>query len=197
MDSTTEVRMSPETSAVHYAIDPASSRFTVRAFTAGLLSGFGHNPVIAIRDFSGEVNFASDNLAGSSVGITIQAGSFEVQNDVSEKDLREITHTMNDQVLEVKRFPEIAFESRQVSGMRLGESLYVAKIEGDLFLHGVTRPQTISANVAPSEDKLRAYGEFSIKQADFRIKPVSVAGGALKLKDELKLSFDIIAKKDS
>ena len=197
MDSVTGVRMSPETSAVQYTIDPASSRFTVRGFAAGLLSGFGHNPVIAIRDFSGEVNFAPDNLAGSSVGITIQAGSFEVQNDVSEKDLREITHTMNDQVLEVKRFPEIAFESRQVSGMQLGESLYVAKIEGHLFLHGVTRPQTISANVAPSEEKLRAYGEFSIKQSDFRIKPVSVAGGALKLKDELKLSFDITAKKDS
>jgi polyisoprenoid-binding protein YceI len=197
MDSTTEARMSPETSAVHYTIDPASSRFTVRAFAAGLLSGFGHNPVIAIRDFSGEVKFAPDNLAGSSVGMTIQAGSFEVQNDVSEKDLREITRTMNDQVLEVKRFPEIAFESRQVSGMQLSESLYVAKIEGDLFLHGVTRPQTVSANMAPGDDKLRAYGEFSIKQSDFKIRLVSVAGGALKVKDELKLAFDIIAKKDS
>jgi polyisoprenoid-binding protein YceI len=197
MSSAIGVKMSPETSAVHYTIDPASSRFTVRAFAAGLLSGLGHNPVIAIRDFSGEVNFTPDDLTKSSVGITIQAGSFEVQNDVSEKDLREITRTMNDQVLEVKRFPEIAFESRQVSGMKLGESLYVVKIEGDLFLHGVTRPQTLSANVAPADDKLRAYGEFSIKQSDFKIRLVSVAGGALKLKDELKLSFDIIAKKDS
>src|ERR1700733_6958020 len=133
MDSATGVKMSPETSAVHKTIDPAASRFTVRAFAAGLLSGFGHNPVIAIRDFSGEVNFAPDNLAASSVGMTINGGSFEVQNDVSEKDRREITRTMNDQVLEVGRFPEIAFESRQVSGMQLGESSYVIKIEGDLF----------------------------------------------------------------
>jgi polyisoprenoid-binding protein YceI len=197
MGLATGVKMSPETSAVHYTIDPASSRFTVRAFAAGLLSGLGHNPVIAIRDFSGEVNFAPDDLTKSSVGMTIQAGSFEVQNDVSEKDLREIIRTMNDQVLEVKRFPEIAFESRQVSGMQLGESLYVVKIEGDLFLHGVTRPQTLSANVAPGDDKLRAYGEFSIKQSDFKIRLVSVAGGALKVKDELKLSIEIVAKKDS
>jgi polyisoprenoid-binding protein YceI len=197
MDSATGVKMSPETSTVHYTIDPTSSRFTIRAFAAGLLSGFGHNPVIAIRDFSGEVNFAPDNLAGSSIGMTINAGSFEVQNDVSEKDRLEITRTMNDQVLEVKRFPEIAFESRQVSGMQLGESLYVLKIEGDLFLHGVTRPQSVSANVAPADDKLRAYGEFSIKQSGFKIRLVSVAGGALKVKDELKLAFDIIAKKDS
>jgi polyisoprenoid-binding protein YceI len=196
MGSATGVEMSPETSAVHYTIDPASSRFTIRAFAAGLLSGLGHNPVIAIRDFSGEVNFAPDDLTKSSVGMTIQAGSFEVQNDVSEKDLREIIRTMNDQVLEVKRFPEIAFESRQVSGMKLGESLYVVKIEGDLFLHGVTRPQTLSANVAPADDKLRVYGEFSIKQSDFKIRLVSIAGGALKVKDELKLSFDIVAKND-
>jgi polyisoprenoid-binding protein YceI len=196
MGSATGVEMSPETSAVHYTIDPASSRFTIRAFAAGLLSGLGHNPVIAIRDFSGEVNFAPDDLTKSSVGMTIQAGSFEVQNDVSEKDLREIIRTMNDQVLEVKRFPEIAFESRRVSGMKLGESLYVVKIEGDLFLHGVTRPQTLSANVAPADDKLRVYGEFSIKQSDFKIRLVSIAGGALKVKDELKLSFDIVAKND-
>jgi polyisoprenoid-binding protein YceI len=197
MCSATGVKMSPETLAVHYTVNPAASRFTVRAFAAGLLAGFGHNPVIAIRDFSGEVSFAPDHLAASSVGMTINAGSFEVQNDVSEKDRREITRTMSEQVLQVGRFPEIAFESRQVSGMQLGESLYVLKIEGDLFLHGVTRPQAVSANVAPADDKLRAYGEFSIKQSDFKIKLVSVAGGALKVKDELKLAFDIVAKKDS
>ena len=197
MLSAAGVKMSPETSVIRYTIDPATSRFTVRAFAAGLLSGFGHNPVIAIREFSGEVDFAADDLAASSVGITIKTGSFEVQNDISEKDRREITGTMNDQVLEVVRFPEIAFESRQVSGIKLGDSLYVVKIAGDLFLHGVTKPQTISANVAPGDAQLRAYGEFSIKQPDFRIKLVSVAGGALKLKDELKVAFDIMAKKDS
>jgi polyisoprenoid-binding protein YceI len=196
MNSTTGVKMSPEASAVHYTIDPTSSRFTVRAFAAGLLSGFGHNPVIAFQNFSGEVSFAPDDITKSSAGITIKAGSFEVQNDVSEKDRREIIRTMNDQVLEVGRFPDIAFESRQVSGMQLGESLYVLKIEGDLFLHGVTRRQTVSVNVVP-DDKLRAYGEFSIKQSDFQIKLVSVAGGALKVKDELKISFDVTAKKDS
>src|ERR1700732_858401 len=197
MSSTTGVKMSPEASAVHYTIDPTSSRFTVRSFAAGLLSGLGHNPVIAFRDFSGEVNFVSGDITKSSVGITIKAASFEVQNDVSEKDRREMIRTMNDQVLEVGRFSDIAFESRQVSGMQLGESLYVLKIEGDLFLHGFTRPQAVSANVAPADDKLRAYGEFSIKQSDFKIQVFSVTGGALKVKDELKLTFDITAQKDS
>ena len=42
---------------------------------------------------------------------------------------------------------------------------------------------------------LRASGDFILKQSDYRIKPISVAGGALKLKDELKFAFDIIARR--
>jgi polyisoprenoid-binding protein YceI len=130
------------------------------------------------------------------MGLTMNANSFVVQNDVSDKDRGEIERTMKDQVLEVARFPQIAFESRQVSGMRLGEALYMLKIEGDLFLHGVTRRQIISAQVAPADGSLHALGEFSMKQTDFNIKLVSVAGGALKVKDELKFSFDIVARKE-
>jgi hypothetical protein len=43
-------------------------------------------------------------------------------------------------------------------------------------------------------DTLRAYGEFSIRQSDYGIAPVSAAGGTLKLKDELKFNFDITAR---
>jgi hypothetical protein len=38
-------------------------------------------------------------------------------------------------------------------------------------------------------------GELSILQSDYWISPVSVAGGTLKLKDELKFAFDIVARK--
>jgi hypothetical protein len=34
-----------------------------------------------------------------------------------------------------------------------------------------------------------------VSQSDFEIAPVKVAGGALKLKDEVKLTFDIVARK--
>jgi hypothetical protein len=36
---------------------------------------------------------------------------------------------------------------------------------------------------------------FSLKQTDYRIKLVAVAGGTIKVKDELKFSFDIVARK--
>ena len=55
--------MSPESSTVQYTIDRERSRFTVRAFAGGLLSGFGHNPQIAMREVSGEVDFSPSAIA--------------------------------------------------------------------------------------------------------------------------------------
>jgi len=48
--------------------------------------------------------------------------------------------------------------------------------------------------VTVTGEGMRAKGEFSIKQTDYKIKPVSVAGGTLKIKNELKCSFDILAR---
>jgi hypothetical protein len=44
---------------------------------------------------------------------------------------------------------------------------------------------------------LRAAGELTIRQSDYRIQPVSAAAGTIRLKDELKLSFDISARKQA
>ena len=37
-------------------------------------------------------------------------------------------------------------------------------------------------------------GDFSLRQSDYGIKPVSFAGGALRLKDELKFAFELVAR---
>jgi hypothetical protein len=52
----------------------------------------------------------------------------------------------------------------------------------------------ISVRVALLGIMLRASGDFTLRQSDFDIRPESVAGGALKLKDELKLSFEMVAR---
>jgi hypothetical protein len=45
------------------------------------------------------------------------------------------------------------------------------------------------------EDTLKAQGSFSILQPDYGLKIASVAGGTLKLKDELKCAYFIIARR--
>ena len=40
-----------------------------------------------------------------------------------------------------------------------------------------------------------ADGQFALRQTEYGIKPVSVAGGTIKVKDELKFSFHIVAER--
>ena len=68
---------------------------------------------------------------------------------------------------------------------------------GKLTLHGVTRSQQVPARVAVTGDLLRAFGEFSLRQSNYNLKPVSAVGGGLKVKDEVKFSFDIVARKEA
>jgi polyisoprenoid-binding protein YceI len=183
------------TSTARYIIDPRLSRFTVQAYAGGFLSGFGHNPSIAIRDFTGDAAFSPDALEESSLCVKIRADSLEVTNDVSDKDRQEIERTMKDNVLQAAQYPEIQYESSVASVSELGPSRYRINLSGKLSMHGVTHDQPLVADMSVNGDTLRAFGSFSVLQSDYGIKLVSVAGGVLKVKDELKCSFDIAARK--
>jgi polyisoprenoid-binding protein YceI len=178
-----------------YVIDGRASRFTVCAFASGLLAAIGHDPTIGIRDFSGEIKFNAEKLEAGSLKIIVKSSSLSVQDDISAKDLREMERLMNLEVLETAKYPEILYESPPVSLMKMADMLYSATLNGNLTLHGVSHNQPINARVALLGSMLRASGDFSLRQTDYDIKLVSVAGGALKLKDELKFSFEIVARR--
>ncbi len=184
-----------DTSADRYVVDGRSSRFTVKAFATGMLARMGHNPTIGIRDFSGEMKFNPGKLEAGSFRLVIQSASLSVQDDISDKDLREIERLMKQEVLETAKFPEIVYDAPSIPVTKMAESLYSAALNGKLTLHGVTRNQPMSVRVALFGTMLRASGDFTLDQTDYNIKLVSVAGGALKLKDELKFSFEIVARK--
>ena len=186
----------PPATTIRYVINARTSTFIVRAFATGMLSAFGHSPTIAIPDFEGEVKWASSSLEDASLRIVVQASSLTVTDDISKSDRREIERKMHEEVLETDGFPEIIYECPRVSSVqKMGEGSFTAMLNGDLTLHGVTLKQAISARVTLKGDTFRAAGEFSIRQSDYEIRPVSAAGGTVKLKDELKLSFDVAARK--
>jgi polyisoprenoid-binding protein YceI len=195
MPGGTGTRMSPQDAIVRYQLDPARSRFTIRAFATGLLSAFGHSPTIAAREYEGEAGFAAGTLAGAYLHVNARPDSFEVIGDVNDKDKREIEDRMKGEVLETSRFARISFDSSSVESTALGESQYNLRINGSLALHGVTRNLTIYCQVSLNGETLHCAGEFSLRQTDFGIKPPTAAGGTLKVKDEVKCSFDITAQK--
>jgi polyisoprenoid-binding protein YceI len=121
--------------------------------------------------------------------------SFEIMDEVSGKDRREIERVMFDEVLEKSIYPMVEFRSLRVSSSKTVENMHRVHIGGDLTLHGVTRGLGFDSQLVAGEDALRALGSFSLLQSDFGLKIASVANGTLKLKDELKFGFFLIARR--
>jgi polyisoprenoid-binding protein YceI len=166
----------------------------VKAFAGGVFSALAHDHNIAIHEFSGEAQFTFGTVEPASLQLKIRSGSLAVTDKVSASDRQKIEASMRDEVLEAGKYPEIVFKSTSVSAFRTGEGQYQARITGELTLHGATRPLTITAQLGFGDSVLRASGGFSLKQSSFGIKPASVAGGTVRVKDELKFTFEIVAK---
>jgi polyisoprenoid-binding protein YceI len=185
----------PEGATVRYTIEAKASSFTVRAFATGMLAALGHNPTIGILDVEGEIVLNPDALEQSSLRMEIQTASMSVIGDVSEKDREEVNRRMHKEVLESGDFPFVIYECTHESASKIREGEYWLGLNGELTLHGVTRSHAVSARLSLNGNTLRATGDFSLRQSDYGIAPVSVMGGAIRLKDELKLNFAISARK--
>ena len=61
---------------------------------------------------------------------------------------------------------------------------------GDLMLHGQTRPVKIDVERRDA----RYRGSVQLRQKEFGITPVTVAGGSIKVKDEIHVEFEIAGK---
>src|SRR5438128_207147 len=165
------------------AIDTERSILTVRVYKAGLLSAFAHDHEIRAPIQKG--SFDEDK---STVEFVVDAHALRVLDpDVSDKDRAEIQATMlGPKVLDSAKFPEIRFHSTQVN--RLSESK--STVSGDLILHGQTRPVKVDVELKNA----RYRGSAQILQKDFGITPVTIAGGTVKVKEEVRVEFEIVAR---
>lgn len=195
MHYATEAANPPSGATVRYAIESRGSTFTAKAFATGVLSMFGHSPTISIPDFEGDVSLNTEAIEQSSMRLVIHPASLTVIDDISKKDRDEINRAMHQEVIESDSFPEIIYECSGVTASKSGDNQYLASLNGELTLHGVTRNQPVSARISLGGDLLRAAGDLTVRLSDYDIRPVKAAGGAVKLKDELKLMFDISARK--
>jgi len=166
--------------AAQHAIDTAKSTMTVHVSKAGALSAFGHDHDIAAPIAGGEVDPEAHR-----VELHLRSASLKVRDTKgSQKDHDEIQKTMSGpEVLDVERHPEIRFKSTSVESAG-GESWTV---RGELTLHGQTQPVTVTLR----EQGGHYTGSAQFKQTEFGIKPVKIAGGTVKVKDEVRIQFDI------
>jgi polyisoprenoid-binding protein YceI len=91
------------------------------------------------------------------------------------------------QVLDADHLPVILFQSTRVEPK--GPDHWI--VHGNLGLHGKDHPIAIEATLKDG----RYRGSATLKQTDFGITPVTVAGGTVKVKDEVKIEFEIALMK--
>ena len=161
---------------------PPGTIITVHVHKSGLFSAFAHDHVITAPVASGTLNASAMN-----VQLVVAAKQMKVIDpSASDKERAEIEATMlGPKVLDTDKYPEIRFTSSHVES--LGARRY--RVTGKLELHGASREVTFEAAGGPD----RFEGKTRLKQTDFGIEPVAVAGGTVRVKDELEIEFTVYA----
>ncbi|HET6974605.1 MAG TPA: YceI family protein, partial [Pyrinomonadaceae bacterium] len=93
------------------------------------------------------------------------------------------------------QYPDITFQSTNVTAKMSAANRYDVKITGNLTLHGVTKRIMIPAVVTLEGNNLRAVGEFKIDRDDFNVKATSAFHGMVRVDDDIRFEFDIVGRR--
>src|SRR5579872_3046231 len=163
-------------------IDIHHSKLTLRVFKSGVFSGFAHDHEIEAPIADGKI----DSSAKPGVELRVESRQMKVLDPGSSADERaKIEHTMQGAtVLDVERFPQISYRSSSVTAK--GENHW--QVRGTLSLHGKEGPVVVEVSLQDGHYR----GSATLKQTTFGIEPIRIAGGTVKVKDEVKVEFDIV-----
>ncbi len=182
-----------------FNLRPDESRFMVKVGRAGVFQVFGHDHLIEVRRYTGQVEWHPDQPEASSIRVEVEAASLTVVDEVDEveeEERAEIQADMETKALFLDQYPTIRFVSKELSLRKLGEGELRGEVTGELTLHGVKQTIKIPLWLTVTEDKLRSHGEFKLKVSQFGIEQIKAAGGTIKTKDELELSFELVGDRD-
>jgi polyisoprenoid-binding protein YceI len=163
-------------------IDVAQSRLTVRVGKTGFFSAASHDHEISAPISRGDV----DASKPFSVSFDVNVAAMKVVDPkASESDRSEVQQKMlGPEVLDAAQFKEIHFVSESVES--IGESRW--RVHGRLTLHGQTKPIVLETTL----EKGHYRGTATVLQTNFGITPIKVAGGTIKVKDEVQIEFDVV-----
>ncbi|MBV8049790.1 MAG: YceI family protein [Acidobacteriaceae bacterium] len=163
-------------------LDTARSTIRIHVGKAGVFSAAGHEHWVAAPLADGKL----DEATPASISFRVEAAKLKVEEDktLSAEKQAEVQRTMQTQVLESEKYPEISFHSTSVQ--KTGPDAW--QVRGDLKLHG----QTHGVATAVHKQQDAYVGKCELKQTDFGIQPIRVGGGVVKVKDQLDIEFSIV-----
>lgn len=170
-------------SAIARDIDTQKSALTVRVYKSGLFSAFAHDHEIRAPIQSG----AFDEQKRT-VEFKVKSADLKVLDpDGSDSERSQVQHTMEGpKVLDPDKFPDISFRSTSIEAAGAGKW----NVQGDLTLHGQTHP--VKVEVEGANGHYRGSSHF--RQTEFGMTPISIGGRSIKVKDEVRIEFDVVGK---
>jgi polyisoprenoid-binding protein YceI len=182
-----------------YQVDQSASSVFIQVGKGGLFSFAAHDHEVAAPALAGTVVLDQSDTAKSSVSLDFDATALKVTGKGEPaKDVPEVQAAMlSDRVLDVQRYPTITFRSTRVSVASKAADRLTLNVAGNLTLHGTTKPVTTRVEVGLKDTTLTASGTATIRQTEFGMQPVTVAGGTVKVKDELEVTFRVVARRTS
>ncbi len=173
-----------------------------RVFTFVDKTGLGHQHAVEGKLVSGKLLLGARSEAGE---LVFDMKSFDADTDMARRYLglsgstdestrsKVNANMKSEDVLDVGRYPTATFKisSAVATGDTGSKGLPVYRLIGDFTLHGVTRPQVVTAEVEQSRGWLHVRGDFVVKQTSFGITPFSKAFGAIGVADALRIYGDL------
>jgi polyisoprenoid-binding protein YceI len=175
-------------------LGPGDGRVLVKTGREGLAARVGHDLTLEITQWSARVTVpaADDTSDATTLTAELDLGSLTVREGtggakpLSEKDHGEI-HKQIRKIL--GNSPSAKFQSTRV--FTSASASAGGAVEGTLALHGVSRSIRLEFS---SPEPGRYRGSTRIRQSDFGITPYSGFFGALKLRDEVTVEFEVTIK---
>jgi polyisoprenoid-binding protein YceI len=190
--------------AQHYRISPEQSTLHILVYRGGTMAQLGHNHVISSANISGEVwlhesleksgftiEFPVNELIVDEVQARVAEGSdFEkpVNDDAGAGTKRNM---LKPESLDGERYPTITLRSVNITGTR-----EQPQVTAQITIKDQSREVTLPVELTVTPESLRATGEFTIRQTDFGIKPLSIMMGAIQVQDQLTIRFELVGTMD-
>lgn len=173
------------TSGPHQLGD-GNGQIVLRTFRDGLAATAGHDLIIDLPRWSGELTLGPD---GAPAGLEIRAdlGALAVREGtgglkpLTDRDRREIAGNAA-KLLGTGQQPEVVFRATRFDLSGDG-----GVIEGSLTIRGVDRPLRLQVSQA-GPGHYRATG--TVVQSDYGIKPYTAFFGALKVRDAVEVEAE-------
>jgi polyisoprenoid-binding protein YceI len=181
-------------------LDPSTGSLRVLLYKDGPLRALGHDHALAAPAFQGQVELSSGS---AQLMLTIDATKLVIDtapvreeqgwSALKDSDVESINAGMRGpRGLDVKKYPQITFRSDTIEPVAGEKDLW--EVTGRFSLHGTT--QTIDFPVTMTDGPGGKWfsGYVRLRQSEYGVKPFTVFGGAVSVKDEILVRFNLLGR---